>query len=56
MQLRRLTGGSFQSPILKDDPSPSLANVNFVGCMPVNFSRHNIDQVQRSAGKWILSE
>lgn len=38
----------FQSPILNDAASPSLANVNFVGCMPVNFSRHNIEQVQRS--------
>lgn len=41
--------GEYQSPILAGgDPSPSLANVKFTGCMPVNFSRHNIEEVQRS--------
>mmetsp|Transcript_30292 Transcript_30292/g.50060 ORF Transcript_30292/g.50060 Transcript_30292/m.50060 type:complete len:757 (+) Transcript_30292:141-2411(+) len=48
----------FASPILsRDEPSPSLSNVNFVGCMPVNFSRHNIEEVQRSPENgYFLSE
>ena len=29
---------------------------NFIGCMPVNFSRHNIEEVQRSEGGYFLSE
>jgi len=29
---------------------------NFIGCMPVNFSRHNIEEVQRSDGGYFLSE
>ncbi len=29
---------------------------NFVGSMPVNFSRHNIEEVQRSDGGYFLSE
>jgi mRNA capping enzyme, catalytic domain/mRNA capping enzyme, beta chain/mRNA capping enzyme, C-terminal domain len=55
-------GGSnhhnFQSPVLAGgEPSPALANVNFVGCMPVNFSRHNIEEVQRSPENgYFLSE
>lgn len=29
-------------------PSANLYNIKFPGCMPVNFSRHNIEEVQRS--------
>lgn len=49
---------NYQSPILSgDEPSPALCNVKFVGCMPVNFSRHNIEEVQRSAANgYFLSE
>mmetsp|Transcript_4851 Transcript_4851/g.11580 ORF Transcript_4851/g.11580 Transcript_4851/m.11580 type:complete len:770 (-) Transcript_4851:419-2728(-) len=36
-------------------PSPSLSNTKFCGCMPVNFSRHNIEDVQRGT-KYFLSE
>lgn len=36
-------------------PSPSLSNNKFCGCMPVNFSRHNIEDVQRGT-KYFLSE
>ncbi len=36
-------------------PSPSLSNTKFCGCMPVNFSRHNIEDVQRGS-KYYLSE
>ena len=42
---------SYKSPI------GSLANVKFVGCMPVNFSRHNIEEIQRSPENgYFLSE
>eukprot|EP00554_Chaetoceros_debilis_P016742 CAMPEP_0194121528 /NCGR_PEP_ID=MMETSP0150-20130528/47384_1 /TAXON_ID=122233 /ORGANISM="Chaetoceros debilis, Strain MM31A-1" /LENGTH=789 /DNA_ID=CAMNT_0038813999 /DNA_START=192 /DNA_END=2557 /DNA_ORIENTATION=- len=39
-------------------PSAGLANIKFPGCMPVNFSRHNIEEVQRSddQGGYYLSE
>lgn len=36
-----------------DEPKPPR---NFIGCMPVNFSRHNIEEVQRSDGGYFLSE
>ena len=36
-------------------PAPSLSNMKFSGCMPVNFSRHNIEDVQRGS-KYFLSE
>mmetsp|Transcript_26426 Transcript_26426/g.62063 ORF Transcript_26426/g.62063 Transcript_26426/m.62063 type:complete len:788 (-) Transcript_26426:65-2428(-) len=36
-------------------PAPSLSNTKFCGCMPVNFSRHNIEDVQRGS-KYFLSE
>ena len=29
-------------------PPASLYNIKFMGCMPVNFQRHNIDEIQRS--------
>lgn len=42
--------GEFQSPIARPDQSHShLCNVKFIGCMPVNFCRHHIDEIQRSA-------
>lgn len=49
---------AYDSPIGKsDEPSPALSNVKFVGCMPVNFSRHNIEEVQRSPDNgYFLSE
>lgn len=57
--LKQFNGhNSYQSPILSGgEPSPSLGNVNFVGSMPVNFSRHNIEEVQRSPENgYFLSE
>ena len=38
-----------------ETPSPSVSNAKFCGCMPVNFSRHNIEDVQRGS-KYFLSE
>jgi mRNA capping enzyme, catalytic domain/mRNA capping enzyme, beta chain/mRNA capping enzyme, C-terminal domain len=40
----------FDSPLARphETPSPALTNMKFCGCMPVNFSRHNIAEVQRS--------
>jgi hypothetical protein len=32
----------------KEIPSPHLSNFNFCGCMPVNFSRHNIEGIQNA--------
>ena len=29
-------------------PPASLYNIKFMGCMPVNFQRHNLDEIQRS--------
>jgi hypothetical protein len=49
----------FRSPLAnpKETPSPSLANVNFCGCMPVNFGRHNIEDIQQaSQNAYFLSE
>ena len=39
-------------------PSASLYNIKFPGCMPFNFQRHNIEEVQRSDsdGGYFLSE
>ena len=34
----------------------SNSNLKFIGCMPVNFSRHNIEEVQRAEGGYFLSE
>jgi len=54
---------SWSSAIVPDEsgnsapPSASLANIKFPGCMPVNFSRHNIEEVQRADGNgYFLSE
>jgi len=45
-------GQSWSSPIAESGPSPTPAaskyNIKFIGCMPVNFQRHNIDEIQRS--------
>lgn len=40
-------------------PNPKLMNIKFPGCMPVNFCRHNIEEVQRGddkEGGYFLSE
>ena len=49
---------SFSSPIgTQGAPSPALGNIKFPGCMPVNFARHNIEQVQHSPeSDYFLSE
>ncbi len=55
-------GGTWQSAIVESGESPTppakLANIKFPGCMPVNFQRHNIEEVQRSDGEhgYFLSE
>lgn len=45
-------GSEWKSPISADgnspSPSASLYNIKFIGCMPVNFQRHNIEEIQRS--------
>jgi mRNA capping enzyme, catalytic domain/mRNA capping enzyme, beta chain/mRNA capping enzyme, C-terminal domain len=54
-------GPPYQSPI-GDSPSMTeniqrFANVNFTGCMPVNFQRHHIEEIQRSPDNaYFLSE
>jgi hypothetical protein len=42
--------GRFDSPLAHphETPSPALANMKFCGCMPVNFSRHNIEEIQQA--------
>ena len=49
---------TYDSPIGKSTPpSPALANVKFVGSMPVNFRRHNIKKIKGSASnEYFLSE
>jgi hypothetical protein len=49
---------SYVSPIGKSDaPLAALSNIKFPGCMPVNFSRHNLDDIQRSPDNaYYLSE
>ncbi len=38
-------------------PSLALSNMNFCGCMPVNFSRHNIEDIQTAPeSAYFLSE
>ena len=58
LETRSGSGGGFESPLLtKEPPSAAKANVTFTGCMPVNFSRHNIEEVQRSPENgYFLSE
>jgi mRNA capping enzyme, catalytic domain/mRNA capping enzyme, beta chain/mRNA capping enzyme, C-terminal domain len=48
----------YDSPIGKaTSPPASLSNISFCGCMPVNFSRHNIEEIQRSPDNaYFLSE
>lgn len=50
--------GTYEAPIGKSSPPPaSLGNVKFIGCMPVNFSRHDIESIQRSPDNaYFLSE
>ena len=56
------SSGSWNSAIAESGESPTppakLANIKFPGCMPVNFQRHNIEEVQRSDGEhgYYLSE
>lgn len=49
---------NYDSPIGKSTPpAVGLANCNFVGCMPVNFSRHNLEEIQRAPDNaYFLSE
>jgi mRNA capping enzyme, catalytic domain/mRNA capping enzyme, beta chain/mRNA capping enzyme, C-terminal domain len=48
---------SFESPILTNPDNPPTTDIHFMGCMPVNFSRHNIEEVQRSPENgYFLSE
>eukprot|EP00567_Pseudictyota_dubia_P008579 CAMPEP_0197443842 /NCGR_PEP_ID=MMETSP1175-20131217/9481_1 /TAXON_ID=1003142 /ORGANISM="Triceratium dubium, Strain CCMP147" /LENGTH=775 /DNA_ID=CAMNT_0042974533 /DNA_START=336 /DNA_END=2663 /DNA_ORIENTATION=+ len=54
-------GSEWRSAISPDGNSPSppasLYNIKFMGCMPVNFQRHNIEEVQRSEDNgYFLSE
>jgi hypothetical protein len=59
---RRGNGSTWESPISESGnsttPIASLTNVRFPGCMPVNFSRNDIEKVQRSDenGGYFLSE
>ena len=49
----------FESPLAHptETPSSALANINFCGCMPVNFSRHNIEDIQTAPENgYFLSE
>lgn len=49
----------YESPIANKDGPPRVnwTNTNFVGCMPVNFSRHNLEEIQRSPDNaYFLSE
>ena len=41
---------SYESPIARPSETPpaSLRNIKFIGCMPVNFSRHDMEEIQRS--------
>mmetsp|Transcript_1485 Transcript_1485/g.1834 ORF Transcript_1485/g.1834 Transcript_1485/m.1834 type:complete len:774 (+) Transcript_1485:118-2439(+) len=57
------TSSGFNSPIAdfgaSPTPSPKLSNIKFPGCMPVNFQRHNIEQVQQcsnDADQYFVSE
>lgn len=49
----------FESPLTTANSASvtALSNLKFMGCMPVNFSRHNIDEIQRSPENgYFLSE
>lgn len=48
----------YDSPIGKSaPPSAVLSNVKFIGCMPINFSRHNLEEIQRAPDNaYYLSE
>ena len=49
---------NYSSPIGNNHYSPtSNRNTNFIGCMPINFSRHNLDEIQRASDHaYYLSE
>ncbi|KAL7569199.1 hypothetical protein ACA910_016759 [Epithemia clementina (nom. ined.)] len=50
---------AYESPIARpsETPSAALRNIKFIGCMPVNFSRDNMDEIQRSdENAYFLSE
>lgn len=48
---------AYKSPVLHRENLASLSNVKFVGCMPVNFSRHNLEEIQQSPDNaYFLSE
>jgi hypothetical protein len=43
----------YNSPLLRPQDGAaiaSLANHNFIGCMPVNFSRHHLEEMQKASG------
>jgi hypothetical protein len=48
----------YTSPIGNSNYIPtSNRNTNFIGCMPINFSRHNLDEIQRASDQaYYLSE
>lgn len=47
----------YQSPIATQTMTSSLVRTNFIGCMPVNFSRHNLEEIQRAPDNaYFLSE
>jgi len=55
------SGSSYmpESPITNrsEPPSRHLVDGKFIGCMPVSFSRHNIDDIQRSpSSAYYMSE
>jgi hypothetical protein len=49
---------SYQSPILSNRlPPPALGNLEkFIGCLPVNFRRQHMEEVQRPSPGYVLSE
>lgn len=59
--MKRFLSTKEWSPAITPDgqPSPTISHnkgLKFIGCMPINFSRHNIEEVQRSDGDYFLSE
>lgn len=61
--LRAFKNSNQWSPAIHSNPEQqqhltpkSYPNLKFIGCMPVNFSRHNIEEVQRAEGGYFLSE
>jgi hypothetical protein len=60
--LKRFNDSGDWSPAISPDGGPTSDNFptnnrrRFIGCMPVNFSRHNIEDVQRCEKGYFLSE